>query len=54
MLTSFFTAQEYSTFAFKSQNLRVASPAGNQAGTWFLGMPWAWSILFLAMQTLLY
>ena len=26
-LTSF-TAQEYSTFAFKSHNLRVASPAG--------------------------
>lgn len=28
MLTSF-TAREYSTFAFKSQNLRVASPVGN-------------------------
>jgi hypothetical protein len=54
MLTSFFTAQEYSTFAFRSQNLRVASPAGNQASTWFLGMPWTWSILFLVMQTLLH
>ena len=37
MFTSFSTAQEYSTF--KSQSLRVASPVGNQAGTWFLGMP---------------
>jgi hypothetical protein len=54
IITSFFTAQEISSLAHKAQNLRVASPAGKQQGTWLLGMPLAWGLFFLVMQTLLH
>lgn len=54
ILSAFFTADEYASFAHKAQNLRVASPAGQQNGTWLLAMPKLWGLLFLVMQILLH
>lgn len=49
-----FTAADFDTSAAKAQHLMVSSPAGKQRGTWLQGLPLAYGLGSLALQTLLH